>query len=244
MNPLPYEVELYGLAVLLYLYDSSVLLYGNEAVLTRTSAQRWSSSWGWMGFSLARRTLCVLNPFTPHMPCFRLSWNFRNEHGLHADAQWPLFAERLQQIAPFVVISGIALFAILPLGLFSALGAYAVGAACVLLYGSVLLALYRLYGQRKSLALVGNRFWGFAFECIACPPFAVNMLRRITLAVRVTEPLPIASERLLNPEQWTKMRTECLSRVNLALQSADPGTAEYLALAAHKTWLCAYPDHR
>ena len=74
---------LFGLAVFFYLYDSTVLLYSNEAVLACDSRRRWSAATGMAGFLLAGRTLCLLNPFTPHWPSFRLRWDY------HSLAQTP-----------------------------------------------------------------------------------------------------------------------------------------------------------
>ena len=237
MNPLSYEVELFGLALLLYLYDSSVLLYGNEAVLSDAGADEWSASWGWSGFLLAGRTLCVLNPFTPHRAAFRLRWDFRLHEAPTEDESWARSTANLQRLTPFVAIAAGALFLVLPLGLFSGLGVYAVGAAIVLLYGSTLLALRRLHGERALLMRAGKKYWGFAFECLACPPFAVNMIRRISLALPVAEPLPAAAARLLDAQSWERLRAECVSRVELAMQSADEGSANHLAIARHKDWL-------
>lgn len=240
MNPLSYEVELYGLALLLYLYDSSVLLYANQAILTRTGPDRWSASWGLPGFLLAGRTLSVLNAVTPHRPAFRLSWDFSHDDVQGVDARWSEAAQGLQALAPCVSVAGVALFLILPLGLFTALGAYAVAAAVGLLYGSLAWALLRLHGERELLAAGGRSFWGFGFECIACPPFGVNMLRRFSLALKVSEPLPVAAARLLDAGQWDQVREQCIARINVAMQSAEEGSREYLALCAHKAWLYAY----
>jgi hypothetical protein len=58
------------------------------------------------------------------------------------------------------------------------------------------------------------RFLGFAFECLACPPFAVNIVRRITLAERISEAVPLAGVRLLDADSWARLRDECLSRLD------------------------------
>ena len=240
MNPLSYEVELYGLAIFLYLYDSSVLLYGNEAILTVRDSGGWTPSWGWSGFLLAGRTLCMLNPFTPHHAPFRLGWKFREDDRGSTDARWAETAPMLKGLMMPAVVAGVALFAVLPLGLFSALGSYAIGAAVMLLYGSTLLGLYRLRRQPLLMTRAGKTYWGFAFECLACPPFAVNMVRRLSMAVAVTEPLPVAAARLLTAESWENVRADCLARVDLAIERAGDGSEESLALAAHKEWLRGY----
>jgi hypothetical protein len=231
---LSYEVELLILAVIFYLYDSSVLLYSNEAILTCDSARRWSATTGWIGFVLAGRSLCLLNPFTPYRPSFRLSWNFNRLEPEAKDREWPKRAQEFKGIAPLTVTAGIALFLLLPVGMFTELGRYAVISAVILLYGSILLALFQL--RRKGiLAAAGRRhFWGFAFECLACPPFAVNMVRRITLADRIAEPVPLAAVRLLDADRWAEFRDRCISRIDEAIQRVGEDSDEQKALEAQK----------
>jgi len=225
---LSYEAELFGLALLLYLYDSSALLYSNEAVFSCNRARRWSVSTGWAGFTFAGRTLCILNPFTPHHPAFRLAWDVASIQTLEIQTQeiqppavhstasdresWSDRASSFDRLLLTTWLAWIALFVVLPVGLFTAAGAYAVVPALVLFYASTVVALWRL---RQSTALRPpdlKRFLSFAFECLACPPFAANMIRRITLQERIAEPVPLAGIRLLDPERWDRLRAHCASR--------------------------------
>jgi hypothetical protein len=206
-----YEADLLALAVLLYLYDSSVLLYANEGVLTRDRRGGWWANSGWTGFVLAGRSLCMLNPFTPHHASFRLQWDFKVLPA--GDPGWAELAPAVIPLGPSMLTAAVALFVMLPLGLLTALGAYAVIPAVVLLYGSIGWGLIGVY-RRKILVVRNRRFLGFAFECLACPPFGVNMIRRITLADRITEPLPVAGARLLDAGQWSELRTRCLARLD------------------------------
>lgn len=229
-----YEIELLALAVLFYLYDSSVLLYSNEAILTCNGAQRWSATTGWIGFVLAGRSLCLLNPFTPYRPSFRLSWDLHRLEPAPKNRTWPTRAQEFKGIAPFTVTAGIALFLLLPLGMFTEFGRYAVISAVFLLYGSIFLALFQLRRKRILVALGRKHFWGFAFECLACPPFGVNMVRRITLADRIAEPVPLAAVRLLDADRWAELRDRCISRIDEAIQRAGEDSHEQKALQAQK----------
>ena len=229
-----YETELLALALLLYLYDSSVLLYSNEGVMTCARDGRWSASTGWIGFVLAGRSLCMLNPFTPHRPAFRLSWDFKTLPT--GDPGWTELVTPVMGVGIFSLIAALALFVLLPIGLLTALGAYAVVPAVVLLYGSIVWALIRVR-RRKILAHRGKRFVGFAFECLACPPFGVNMIRRLTLSDPVTEPLPVAGARLLDASQWTQLQARCLARLDDARQLAADEDAELEMFDAQKSRL-------
>jgi hypothetical protein len=231
---LSYELELIALAAMFYLYDSSVLIFSNEAILTSAGAERWSAIAGGTGFSLAGRTLCILNPLTPYRPSFRLHWDFETLELGRADPLWSNRAQEFKTFAPLSVIAGVALFLLLPLGMFSDLGRYAVIPALFLLYGAIVLALIRLYRKRVSLSMSGRRFWGFAFECVACPPFGINMVRHLTLADRVGEPAPLAAARLLDPARWGQFRDLCVARLDAAIDTAIEDPREQAALQAQK----------
>jgi hypothetical protein len=236
---LSYEVELLALAALFYFYDSSVLLYSNEVILICDSGQRWSATTGWRGFVFAGRSLCVLNPLTPYRPSFRLHWEFDRLEYEGKDLTWSNRAQEFKSIGPLNLTAGIALFFLLPLGMFTELGRYAVISAVSLLYGSILLALLQLRRKGILAAFGVQHFWGFAFECIACPPFAVNMVRRITLAYRIAEPLPLAAVRLLNTERWVELRDRCVSRIDDAMQRVGEDSHEHRTLQAQKQRLTA-----
>jgi hypothetical protein len=236
---LSYEAEMLGLAVLFYLYDSSLLLFSDEALLTCDKAQRWSAITARPGFLIAGRTLCVLNPFTPHRPAFRLHWDFHQLDSEIQDTAWSARAQELRRLAPTALGAWLALFVLLPLGLFTPLGAYVVIPAVGLLYGATLFGLFRLRRQGTLLALSGRRFMGFAFECLACPPFAVNMMRRIALASRIAEPLPLAAVRLLDAGGWNDLRTQCLARLDDAIERVADHSEAHQLLDAQKRRLNA-----
>jgi hypothetical protein len=227
VSPLSYELDLIVLALLLYLIDSSPLLYSNEMVLEYDIRGAWSAVPG--RIALARRLLCVLNPLTPHRPSFRLHWNLSGLERARENPTWSDLAKDLRVLRPAVLTAGIGLFIVLPVGMFSSLGSYAVVPALVLVYGATVAALFRLYGLRERFALSRGRFAAIAFECLACPPFAVNLVRKITLAFTVKEPLPLAAERLLSDGRWASVKAHCLSMLNDAIEVADtPGERQRL----------------
>jgi hypothetical protein len=230
---LSYEIGLFGLAVFFYLYDSTVLLYSNEAVLACDGRRHWSAATGMAGFLLAGRTLCVLNPFTPHRPSFRLRWEF-NSLAPAPQSQWMDRADELKVLAPTTWSAGIGLYVLLPLGMFTALGAYAVIPALVLLYGSIIASLILVRRRQILIARGATRFLSLAFECIACPPFGVNMVRRTTLGLGIAEPLPLAAVRLLDAAGWTKLRALCVARIEDALQSVAAESQEEKSLTAQR----------
>lgn len=234
MSPFSSEVELFALICVLYLYDSSVLLFSNEALLAARSRRRWTLELGFYGFLLAGRSLCILSPFSPHAPAFRLSWDFLRPEGAAPDRRWSEHAELLRRLSITTGLSAIALLVLLPIGLFTSLRLYALVPALLLLYGSTVVGLVRLRGLRSELNFTGVRYAGFVFECLACPPFAANMVRRIALQQRVAESLPAAGARLLAREEWDRLRARCTALLDTELERLDGASLERAPLDAAK----------
>jgi hypothetical protein len=234
---LSYEFGLFALAVLFYLYDSTVLLGSNEAVLCR-AGDKWAANTGFYGFLFAGRTLCVLNPLAPHQPAYRLSWDFNALPPAQA-ATCLDESGSLNVLRPTSFMAAIGLFILLPLGMFTALGAFAVVPALILLYGSIIASLILVRHRHILIAHDRKRFMALAFECLACPPFGVNIVRRATLSYRVSEPLPLAAVRLLDAASWKVLRALCLSRLQDALQSVAVDSNEEKSLEAQKLRLLA-----
>jgi hypothetical protein len=234
LNPFSYEIELLAIIVFLYLYDSSVLLYANEAILATSGGARWTASWGWPGFVVAGKSPCMLNPLTPYRASFRLSWQFDGAGERGGDPSWTKTADLIRRLGPTTVVCAVGLFLLLPLGLFTPLSTYALIGAAVLIYGSTITGLVRLGGIRHELGLKGLRFASFAFECLACPPFSANMLRRIALSQKVAEPLTLAGCRLLDATTWTRLRGYCESRLEEEMQALAQDSAARAALELRK----------
>ena len=228
------------IALGLYLYDSSVLLFSNEGLLIASGDNRWYARLANRKFLLMGRALHIVNPLLPHRPAFRLAWMLEGALAPEQQTSWSASALALRPLAPLTLLAGIALFAVLPLGLFTGLGIKAVIAALLLLYGSIGAALLRLYRRRSLIDMKGRHFSAFAFECLACPPFGVNMIRRITLTQKILEPLPVAAHRLLDADHWQSTRQQCMAllddRIALLAEEADRRSA----LLERRSELMAY----
>jgi hypothetical protein len=135
-------------------------------------------------------------------------------------------AESLAVLTPFVATAALALYVLLPLGLISPLGLGALVPALVLLYGSIAAALRLLYLRRAALALTRGQCAVLAFECLACPPFGVNLVRRIALAKRCAVRFPDAAVRLLEPPRWQALERELEAQLGEELAAPDLDDAD------------------
>jgi hypothetical protein len=257
-----YELQLMALAVLLYVYDCAVLLYANEGLLiggptwprrSPNASAHWRAVCPRGLVQLGGRFLYLENPLMPQRPAFRLSWSFAADAGPGDSIRAPDgatgftppaviattgpagpagLAESLTVLTPFVATAAVALYVLLPLGLFSPLGAGALVPALVLLYGSITAALGVVYLRRAALALARGQCAVLAFECLACPPFGVNLVRRIALAKRCAVPFPDAAVCLLEPLRWQALERELEAQLGEELAAVERSDAARTGLEA------------
>jgi hypothetical protein len=217
------EFQLIALAALLWLYDSTALLYADEVILTCGRRQVWRVSTAARGLIIAGRQVCFLNPFGFCRPAVRLRWNiFSAQEASGADTAWVVELQQLTLAAPWAVTAGLGLFVLLPLGLFTSLGAAAILPAVILVYGSIGVALLLIRRKCRQLPVLSRlKFAGLVFECVACPPLGIGVVRRAGLMSRIEESLTTAAPRLLAPPQLAALATHCIAILEEELQRLE-----------------------
>jgi hypothetical protein len=225
-----YEVQLLVFAVGLYIFDSSLLLYADEGVLIAGLNNEWRATFGSDEVIVMRRSVYVTNLLMPHIPVFRLTWRFDVPVVEGIATTWTDVANQVRSVAPFTIGAGVALYVLLPIGLFGPVGIPFIVMAVVVLYLNIILALCSLYSIRSVTNLRGKRFAALAFECIACPPFAVNLVRRVSLAQTISEQFPVAAQRLLGAADWADVRVQCAERIAREIDDEPDGSLRAQAL--------------
>lgn len=217
------ELALMACAIGLYLYDSAFLLYYNEAVVSPKGRDGWSVSFG-STMHFRGKELFIPFPLTPHRPLFRLTWNL-DQPRRACDPGWTSRRAALRPLVPLVWGMALAVFVLLPLGLFSRLGDGMLLAAIALLYLNIVAALGWLALERGRLGIAGKRLAALAFEALVCSPFAINLIRKVSAEMPVQEDLVDAALRLQAPEDWDRTRKQLVARIEEELEAEDEGSA-------------------
>lgn len=228
------EVLLVLLAVGLYLHDSLLLLNVNEAMLIRGPRGPWMAAFGSRRWRLGGREPFLPNPFAPHRQTYRLMWRMDAEPDA-APAAPTAFDASIARLAPFVWSSWTALFVLLPLGLFTRAGPVASIAAAGILYVGNIAALVMVRRSRDALGLTGPQFRLLAFECLACPPYAVNLVRRLSRMRYVSEDFAAAAQRLLTGAALATAKAECLARIDEEIELETEGSEREVRLRETRT---------
>ncbi len=214
------EALLMAAVIGLYLYDSSLLLYVNEGILIPIGKQDWLVGFGSDKARIRGKEVFIPNPLLPHRPLFRLSWQFEGSPTL-SEGDWTLRRYAFRLLVPMVWGMAVALFVFLPLGLFTRLGERMILSGILLLYLNIIFALLWLWFNRATFDLSGRRFVGLAFESLACSPFAVNLIRKISLGMPVSEDLVSAASRLQHSDDWHTTRMEMMVRLDEEIEGEE-----------------------
>lgn len=216
----------------LYLYDSAQLLYSNEGVLAATLGGRWSLHFGAEHYTLRGKQPFLPNPLLPHRPVFLMHWKQQVLPASGAPQRWtpPAFGP-YKVLAPLIWLMALALFGLVPAGLFSRFGNNAIAAGILLFYAGALLALAIVWFKRHALQLTPRQVGALAFESLTCPPFALNLTRHISWKTRPSEELVSASRRLLRKADWSATLPAVIKRIDNAIAYEDEGTPRARTLA-------------
>ena len=181
----PYLLLLVAI-LLIYLLDCIVVLYANEAIV-RPHASGWQVEFGSRQPWVAGKRIHLLNPFTPLAATYRAHWQV-SERLARADqealARCARHVALLARLDSPIRTCAWAVLIVLPIAMlmWGALGFLLGAAACWL---SVIVLLLRFFSMRRELQLGWGESALIAFECLACPPCAVNLLRKLSLSQRM-----------------------------------------------------------
>ena len=222
------ELVLMAAAAGLYLCDSALLLYYDEGMLTPAGRDRWRVVFASDKFRLMGRGVFLPNPLLPHRPLFRLAWRFPSPRS-RTDDQWGARAALYRPLAPAVWAMAAGLFILLPLGLFR-LGEPALLAALVVLYAGIAAALVWTAINRARLGLSTRRCAMLAIEAVLCPPFALNLVRKLSTAMSIQADLVQAARALQAPRDWEAARLEFMARLDEEIDAEEEGSARLALL--------------
>jgi hypothetical protein len=164
-----------------YLYDSAMLLYFNELTFVK-SWGNWTFACPTSRWRIGGKTPYLPNPLTPGSPLFRLTWSTNDRPSfLDTDEEITNFIKAIRPVGYFVTFLLGGMLVGLPLVVFRLGTGIWFYIALTVIYLTIIATLAWVYHKRESLGLSGKDLVSIAFDSIACPPFAINMVRKITL---------------------------------------------------------------
>lgn len=212
--------------VAFYLYDAAMRLHVDELVA-------WPRRGGWAattGGDVQWRGgyLFLPSPWTPWRPLLRLSWMRAPDSAPQAAiAQVQALREALRPLQVGVMLMALLLFVALPVLLFAwrhALGLLALVGAVYLLSTAMVVYLAR---RRDALGLSRGAVWSIAIDTLACPPFALNVVRKVALRQALAVDGLAFAIATLPEASLRRLRPHLLARLDL-VRDFTPGDSDRL----------------
>lgn len=161
-----------------YLQDAALLLHYDEFVVGG-SRRRWHASPG--GTEWSGRFLWLPNPLAPYVPVFRGTWPSASGNDDVAPGGIDGYLAALRPFRLGTSGLGIVLLLVVPGLLWRYPHPLALLAALAVVYGLVGGMALLLWRRRGPLGLSPRSCAWLAVECLACPPHAINLVRKLTL---------------------------------------------------------------
>jgi hypothetical protein len=131
-----------------------------------------------------------------------------------------------------VTLLGLLMFAALPVCLFAVRHTAWTLVTIAMMYACIVVVLLGIRRDWLALGLVPGRFWPMAIECIACPPFCVNAVRRASLLM----PARISMSAIASQEEQHgrlgAFKRQLQVRVREQMDALPEGSARLSALKA------------
>ncbi|MEG0555997.1 MAG: hypothetical protein RR574_05975 [Comamonas sp.] len=215
------EVQIVLAICLFYGYDAALALPSHQGLL-RAGTRRWHGRLAFSGFELRRAWLLWPPIFLPHQPLYRLSWDATHialagddsaVQRLVADAQ------RFKGFALPIYLLAAWLFVLLPAALLVLHSQRLQLITLGLIYLTTLWlsALAWRHGRRGHGHVKEAR--SIALQILLCPPFALNVVRKLSLADDHAKPdFLLAAKQLLPTAGWQSLAAQAHQAIARELQ--------------------------
>jgi len=102
------------------------------------------------------------------------------------------------------------------------------------IYLTISLSLVVFHQKCDALLIQPKTFWSIAFECISCPPFAVNLIRKITWQSNLNFNLIEFAQLHLSKDDFNKFVNKLISKIDERMMIEEIDSPQYEKLGAYK----------
>lgn len=215
---LPFEILVVIGIVGFYIYDSAYLYFYNEFNLTKGLFKHFNAQPSSKKLNFLHRYLVLPNLFLPHHLTFKCTWNVKKlELLMHVDDIH--FINTISKILKPLQFVNILLFMLtlfcLPV-IFWFQGGYTLLAiAIILIYLINIMTFITISIQRKALKLSWSKLFQFLLDVLLCPPFSLNILRKISLNYKVQTDGLLIAKSMLPPEDYQTFLDNILKEIHV-----------------------------
>lgn len=216
------EFLLFAGALALYAYDVALAIYADEMLLWQ-SAKAWKFSIGGSTI-VSGRYLIFPAALDPGAPVFRGEWTEADDAG--RITRYEIVLSLIRPLRWHAWFLAFCLLVLIPTGFMVNLSPALMVLVLVVIYGSTAFALVYLARHRDAFQISKRALGEIAFDVLACPPFALNLVRRVTLKCDSLGPIGDFARNVLPTEEVSKLGSSIDRRRQMLDFAADVGNQD------------------
>ena len=202
----------------LYVYDSAQLCYFNEFFLSKGLRSSFYVQTVSLNYSFGKKFLFIPSLFFPSTLLFKVKWQTQNKTAPIVPADIEIIynlAQQLELIQFLNTIGAILTLIALPLSIIGKASHTLIALIIIVIYAINLINILMIFLQRKTLSLRPKTLLLLFLDSLFCPPFALNLVKKISLNYAIqTEGLKLA-QKLLQPPQLEVLITQIIKDIAL-----------------------------
>jgi len=233
------DYAIWGVALLLYVYDAARLLRPREILLAEAGGGRLVPVIGDNPFTAATRAVVFGPLHEPHRGVFVASWGRSWSDAEALRAALESLGQFRASLGPARVLGAIAFVLLFLAGPALTMGLgpdAAVAYTAAALYPTVVVSIGALWWRRRHFRLTAARSAWLSVEVLVCPAFLPNLVRKITGHY----PIETDGAQVVVALAGAGVRDEFLARLERrAEEMLDGGASDPAAQAQLRTYLTA-----
>lgn len=227
---LSFEALLVLGVLLFYLYDSLMLLNVNELIVQKTF-KKWSYRFPVFGFQILRKFPLIMNLLMPNFLMFILSWPSPKEEIDSGRLEILIKSLLPLQIIGFLLL--LLIIFVIPFVAFIFDSGPQLLTLFMLIYLLIFISICYLFIYRDPLGLSSLKLSSIAFECILCPPFAINIARKVSMSYEIGSDPIDCSKMLFDKQTYKLFKSDLTSLLKTNMKYHEKDSARYNELKSY-----------
>ncbi|QER38380.1 hypothetical protein F2A31_01110 [Acinetobacter suaedae] len=188
-----------------YIYDSAHLYFYNEFNIQKGLGSAFKSQLISRQLNIFHKYLFIPNLLFSHQLLFKCAWKIKDPDPTihpHDIIHLKNISQSLKPLQWVNIFAFVLTLAILPFFIAFKAGYLALAIILVIIYSLNLLSILFVIVNRKKLQLSWLKIMQLLLDALLCPPFALNLLRKISLNYHTKTDGILLAAQILDPQQY------------------------------------------
>jgi hypothetical protein len=221
--------------IVLYIFDSFLLIYSNEIILL-TKKEKWYFNFPNKNAQMMRKFLYVLSPLNPTEGVFRVFWPVTAIEVENEDINNVVILNlELTALRYATFFLFFLFFVILPIIILNYGSGIQLLCLILFIYFTISIMLFQIWRKKDKLYLSNATFLKISFDSLMCAPFAINLYRKITLNYSVISDPIYFAYNLFDADSYENFTKELSKRIDERLITEDVESTRYRVLEEYRS---------